>query len=228
MSSSYQKSGLQEQTASRSNADSISSSSTGKSYPAQMQGGKEEELMQGKFAAPAQLMGGKEDELMQGKFASPAQLMGGKEDELMQGKFAAPAQLQAAPEDQLMQGKFVAQRQANNTGMSDQLKTGVESLSGTDLSDVKVHYNSAAPAQLNALAYAQGTDIHIAPGQEQHLPHEAWHVAQQKQGRVTADTQLKAGVPVNTDPGLEHEADVMGARAMAYHPSSAAETQIPS
>jgi hypothetical protein len=44
---------------------------------------------------------------------------------------------------------------------------------------VKVHYNSSQPAQLNALAYAQGSDIHVAPGQEQHLPHEAWHVVQQ-------------------------------------------------
>lgn len=32
--------------------------------------------------------------------------------------------------------------------------------------------------------YSQGTDIHIGPGQEKHLPHEAWHVVQQKQGRV--------------------------------------------
>ena len=30
----------------------------------------------------------------------------------------------------------------------------------------------------DALAYAQGSDIHLAPGQEQHLPHEAWHVVQ--------------------------------------------------
>ncbi|MEM7041075.1 MAG: DUF4157 domain-containing protein [Bacteroidota bacterium] len=35
-----------------------------------------------------------------------------------------------------------------------------------------------------AHAYDQGTDIHIGPGQEKHLPHEAWHVVQQKQGRV--------------------------------------------
>jgi hypothetical protein len=34
------------------------------------------------------------------------------------------------------------------------------------MDDVKVHYNSAKPAQLNAHAYAQGTDIHIASGQE--------------------------------------------------------------
>ncbi|MHB1099037.1 MAG: hypothetical protein ACYCZR_05710, partial [Burkholderiales bacterium] len=61
---------------------------------------------------------------------------------------------------------------------------------------------------------AQGTDIHVAPGQEQHLPHEAWHVVQQAQGRVRPTMQMKEGVPVNDDQSLEHEADVMGGRAV--------------
>ena len=100
----------------------------------------------------------------------------------------------------------------NDTGLSHQLKAGVESLSGVSMDDVKVHYNSDKPAVVQALAYTQGSEIHVAPGQEQHVPHEAWHVAQQKQGRVAATTQMK-GVALNDDPGLEHEADVMGARA---------------
>ncbi len=112
-----------------------------------------------------------------------------------------------------VQGKFPIQRKENNTGMPDSLKSGVENLSGMDMSDVKVHYNSDKPAQLSALAYAQGNDIHVGPGQEKHVPHEAWHVVQQRQGRVQATTQLKESVPVNDDPGLEHEADVMGAKA---------------
>jgi hypothetical protein len=91
------------------------------------------------------------------------------------------------------------QRKENKTGMPDQLKSGVESLSGIDMSDVKVHYNSSQPAQLNAHAYAQGNQIHIAPGQEKHLPHEAWHVVQQKQGRVAPTTQLKSAVSINDD-----------------------------
>ena len=69
------------------------------------------------------------------------------------------------------------------------------------MDDVKVHYNSSQPAQLNALAYTQGSDIHVAPGQEQHLPHEAWHVVQQAQGRVQPTMQMKDGVPVNDDGG---------------------------
>ena len=61
----------------------------------------------------------------------------------------------------------------NKTGLPDRLKIGVENLSGLAMDDVRVHYNSAKPAEAQALAYTQGTDIHVAPGQEQHLPHEA-------------------------------------------------------
>jgi hypothetical protein len=53
---------------------------------------------------------------------------------------------------------------------------------GQDMGGVRVHAGSAQPAQLQAHAYAQGTDIHLGPGQEQHLPHEAWHVVQQVGG----------------------------------------------
>ncbi|WP_158992512.1 DUF4157 domain-containing protein [Mucilaginibacter sp. L196] len=102
------------------------------------------------------------------------------------------------------------QKMPNKTGLPDQLKAGVENLSGYSMDDVKVHYNSVQPAQLNAHAYAQGTDIHIASGQEKHLPHEAWHVVQQKQGRVKPTLQMKGKVNVNDDKGLEKEADVMG------------------
>jgi len=100
----------------------------------------------------------------------------------------------------------------NRTGLPDRLKSGVETLSGLAMDDVRVHYNSPRPAQLQALAYTHGTDIHVGPGQERHLPHEAWHVAQQKQGRVQATLQMK-GVAINDDLRLECEADDMGAAA---------------
>lgn len=103
------------------------------------------------------------------------------------------------------------QRQ-NATGMPDTLKSGLERLSGFDMSPVRVHYNSPKPARVGALAYAQGTSIHLGPGQERHLPHESWHVVQQMQGRVRPTRQYK-GVDVNDDRGLEREADVMGANA---------------
>ena len=111
--------------------------------------------------------------------------------------------------------QFAAAR-ANRTGLPDTLKHGIEALSGQSMDHVKVHYNSSKPAQLNAHAYAQGSDIHLAPGRQQHLPHEAWHVVQQAQGRVKPTLQMKAGVAVNDDAGLEHEATAMGAKAASH------------
>nr|MDQ6908973.1 DUF4157 domain-containing protein [Chloroflexota bacterium] len=102
----------------------------------------------------------------------------------------------------------------NKTGMPDTIKAGIESLSGMAMDDVKVHYNSSKPAQLQALAYAQGSDIHLGPGQDAHVAHEAWHVVQQKQGRVRATRQIE-GQAVNDDAGLEREAETMGRRAMS-------------
>jgi hypothetical protein len=139
-------------------------------------------------------------------FGAAAQMAG--PDEELQKK---------SPEEEEVQKKDAAGASAapaNRTGMPDQLKAGVESLSGMDMSDVRVHRNSDMPRQLNALAYAQGKDIHLGPGQEQHLPHEAWHLVQQREGRVQPTTQV-GGVAVNDDAGLESEADAMGAKAAA-------------
>ena len=97
-------------------------------------------------------------------------------------------------------------------GLPDDLRTGLESLSGLDLSDVRVHRNSSRPKQLKALAYTEGSEIFLGPGQDQHLSHEGWHVVQQKQGRVRPTGEV-SGVALNDDPALEKEADRMGARA---------------
>lgn len=136
------------------------------------------------------------------------------EEEVLQGKFDATVQREEEDEDETSQMKAdtTIQRKPNNTGLPDNLKAGVENLSGFSMDDVKVHYNSSQPATVQALAYTQGTDIHVAPGQEQHLPHEAWHVAQQMAGRVEPTTEV-SGMPVNDNVGLEHEADTMGAKA---------------
>ena len=99
--------------------------------------------------------------LADGHYAPVAQLAGGPEQkELVQGKIATaqlPPQLQQA-------------HPTNNTNLPDQLKSGTESLSALSLDHVRVDYNSAQPAQLNALAYAQGSDIHLVPGQERPSP----------------------------------------------------------
>lgn len=107
-----------------------------------------------------------------------------------------------------------AESSPNLTGMPDTLKAGIENLSGINMDHVRVHYNSDKPAALAAHAYAQGSDIHVAPGQERHLPHEAWHVVQQAQGRVKPTMQMKGDTPVNDDPALESEANALGAQAL--------------
>lgn len=117
--------------------------------------------------------------------------------------------------EELLQAKHeTLQKKKNDTGLPDNLKSGIENLSGYSMDDVKVHYNSDKPSQLQAYAYAQGTDIHLGSGQEKHLAHEAWHVVQQKQGRVKPTMQMKGAVNINDDAALEHEADVMGEKAL--------------
>ncbi len=154
---------------------------------------------------------GLEDE--EGFQMKTAQLQSDEEEDTLQGKFEPTVQrVEDDAEGVQMKSDTVCQQKPNNTGLPDNLKAGVESLSGFSMDDVKVLYNSSQPATVQALAYTQGTDIHVAPGQERHLPHEAWHVAQQLAGRVEPTTEV-GGMPVNDNIDLEHEADVMGARA---------------
>ena len=143
-----------------------------------------------------------QEELMQRKFKTAQRV---EEDELLQGKFKTAQRVQ---DEELLPSK------QNDTGLPDNLKSGIEALSGISMDEVRVHYNSPKPAQLNAHAYAQGNDIHVGSGQEKHLPHEAWHVVQQAQGRVRATTETESGVKVNDEVALEREADTMGERAL--------------
>jgi hypothetical protein len=114
-----------------------------------------------------------------------------------------------------------AQSGSISTALPQRLRGGLERLSGLDLAAVRVRYNSARPARLGALAYTKGSEIYLGPGQERHLPHEGWHVVQQRQGRVAATVQAMesptgatAAVGLNDDDALEREADAMGAKAL--------------
>lgn len=102
-------------------------------------------------------------------------------------------------------------------GLPNNLKTGIENLSGIGMDDVRVHYDSPRPAEMQALAHTDGRDIYLGPGHEEHLAHEAWHVLQQKQGRVKPTMQARGGA-INDDPGLELEADQMGAKVSSSAP----------
>lgn len=107
-------------------------------------------------------------------------------------------------------GKAVQKKeQPNYTGIPGKMKEHMESFSGISFDDVKVHYNSDKPAQLQALAYTQGNQVYIGPGQEKHLGHELGHIVQQKQNRVKPTSYIK-GQPLNDDSSLEREADRIG------------------
>ncbi|MBW2690258.1 MAG: DUF4157 domain-containing protein [Deltaproteobacteria bacterium] len=124
-----------------------------------------------------------------------------EEDEILQGKMSEVVQRQPEEEEEEpLQAKFTS-------GLTGTLQAK------TEASHVRVHHNSSKPAQLDALAYTQGQDIHVGPGQEKHLPHEGWHAVQQMLGRVKPTMQAK-GVSINDDVGLEREADVMGTKAL--------------
>lgn len=100
-------------------------------------------------------------------------------------------------------------------GLPPRLRSGIEALSGLAMDRVRVHRDSPQPQRIDAAAFAQGQDIHLGPGQERHLPHEAWHVVQQAQGRVPPAQRTRTGIPVNEDPALEREANTMGAKAQS-------------
>jgi hypothetical protein len=93
----------------------------------------------------------------------------------------------------------------------------LQDLFGADLSAVRVHQGGAAPA-VGALAYAQGDDVHFAPGRFQPgtpdgdrlIGHEVAHVVQQREGRVAVPQHKGAVV---ADAALEAEADAFGDRA---------------
>jgi len=96
------------------------------------------------------------------------------------------------------------------------VRARMEASFGMDLSAVRVHEGEEAGAR-GAHAYAQGADLHFAPGRyDPHserglalLGHELAHVAQHAEGRAPGPQAYGAG----GDPALEAEADAMGERA---------------
>ncbi len=122
------------------------------------------------------------------------------------------------------------QRAAAGQPLPAGLRGSAEAASGVSLSDVRVHYDDARPAQISAAAYTNGQDLYIGPGHEQSLTHETWHAVQQAQGRVVGDASV-ADHDVSENPALEHEADTMSDRlatsAARFSHSSAPALQQP-
>lgn len=96
----------------------------------------------------------------------------------------------------------------NLTGIPMQMKEDFEQRSGLSFDDVRVHYASDRPARFGALAYTQGNQVYIGPGQEKHLSHELSHVVQQKLNMVRPNGTVN-GEPLNDDSALEQAADRM-------------------
>lgn len=110
---------------------------------AQRQENLEDETLQGKFE-PVQreannLAGADDEELLQGKFET-AQLA--EDKEVIQGKLEIA---QHTEDKELFYGKFDPFQRVenpNNTGLPDNLRSGIENPSGISMDRVKVHYNS--------------------------------------------------------------------------------------
>jgi hypothetical protein len=126
---------------------------------------------------------------------------------------STPTPMQRQDDSNLESSVALASRHPNLTSLSDHHKSGVGSLSGNSLDNVKVHYNPSQPAQINALTYAQGSEAHVTPGQPRNASREAWHKVQQAQGGVKPATPM-AGVAVDDSRGLEGEANAIGATAI--------------
>lgn len=115
--------------------------------------------------------------------------------------------------------------------LADHVRAPMEASFGADFRGVRVHQGGNATA-LGAVAYAQGEDLHFAPGAydpgstagRELIGHELAHVVQQREGRVAAP-QGK-GDPINADPALEAEADAHGARAARGEPAGNAATSV--
>ncbi|WP_437765359.1 DUF4157 domain-containing protein [Sorangium sp. So ce281] len=105
--------------------------------------------------------------------------------------------------------------------MPEAVRERMESAFSADFSDLRIHPGSARATALGALAYTQGSDIHVAPGHwapetgrgQELLGHEIAHVVQQREGRVRATAQTQ-GVALNDEPALEREADELAQKAV--------------
>jgi hypothetical protein len=104
------------------------------------------------------------------------------------------------------------------------VRTKMEASFGADFSNVRIHEDNRAD-NFGARAYAQGDNVHMAPGQydpagargQELIGHELTHVVQQRQGRV-AGAQGKDATVVR-DEALENEADTQGALAARGQPT---------
>jgi len=108
-----------------------------------------------------------------------------------------------------------------NAGLPTGLQRNMETALGQDFSGVRIQRDSAEAANMGALAFTKGDNVHFAPGQfnpgttsgQNLIGHEFTHVAQQRNGVVQPTRMLGKGLAANVDKGLEAEADAFGKMA---------------
>lgn len=105
------------------------------------------------------------------------------------------------------------------------LQGGLETALGVSMAGVRVVYGSSEPARYGAAAFARKGVIHLGPGQDKFLDHEAAHIGQQRLGQVRPTGERK-GQPVNEDASMEAAADHLAAQAKRKaDPAPAAESK---
>jgi hypothetical protein len=122
------------------------------------------------------------------------------------------------------EGEAAPARSGGGAPLDSGTRGSMEKSFGADFGDVRVHQGNQAKA-VGAKAYTQGSDLHFAPGQydpksasgKELIGHELTHVVQQRARRVVTPQTKRGGqpaaAPIQTDAGLEREADVAGAKA---------------
>ena len=187
---------------------------------------EEEELQMKVNPSPIQRMEEEEEELQMKVNPSPIQRMEEEEEELQMKVNPSPIQRMEEEEEEELQMKAGNEAggsistAASETSMPAEVQDKMESSFGSDFSNVNIYSNSQKAQGLGAYAFAQGNDVHFAPGQynpksqagQELLGHELTHVVQQREGRVST-TMQKKGANINNDSALENEADVLGKKA---------------
>ena len=94
-----------------------------------------------------------------------------------------------------------------------QAKANVSKVTGVNVHDAQVTFDSPRPIQLKANATAQGLQVDIGPQQEDHLEHELGHVAQNKKQPVQANKKASNGTLINDEKDKEKYADEVDTKA---------------
>ncbi len=109
--------------------------------------------------------------------------------------------------------------------LPDEVQARASNIFSTNFDSVNILENSQMAQKMGAQAFTQGNNVHFAPGKYnpkskegmELIGHELAHIVQQRNGKVKP-TGVENGNAVNTDKGLEKEADEMGKKVASGDP----------